>query len=80
MRMSLILDGLWDCVKGVQIDNVKDQRALAKICLSVKRDVIYAHVRYAATSKEAWENLEKVCEEPWSTIASSHAAIQPKVK
>lgn len=34
MKMSLLMDDLWNCAIGVE-DNSKGQRALAKICLNV---------------------------------------------
>lgn len=57
MKMSLILDGLWNCVLATNTDSNKDQMALAKICLNVQSSC-YAHVRNARTSKEAWDNLQ----------------------
>lgn len=36
MKMSLIMDVLWNCVLGTDNDVSKDQRALAKICLNVQ--------------------------------------------
>lgn len=36
MRMLLTMEGLWNCVLGTDNDVNKDQKALAKICLSVK--------------------------------------------
>lgn len=61
MKMSLILDGLWNCVLATNTDSNKDQMALAKICLNVQSSC-YAHVRNARTSKEAWDNLQTAFE------------------
>lgn len=58
MKMILIDYGLWQCVQGTDNNTDRDQRALAKICLSVK-SVCVSHVRAAGSSKEAWDNLEK---------------------
>lgn len=35
MKMSLLMDDLWNCAIGDNEDNSKDLRALAKICLNV---------------------------------------------
>lgn len=35
MKMSLLMDDLWNCAIGDDKDNSKDQRALAKLCLNV---------------------------------------------
>lgn len=62
VRMALILDGLWDQVEGsTAYDAARDQRALARICLSIKSN-LYQYVRDAKTSKEAWCKLNVVFE------------------
>ncbi|XP_024887531.1 uncharacterized protein LOC112464636 [Temnothorax curvispinosus] len=61
MKMSLIMDGLWNCVLGTDNDAIRDQRALAKICLNVQ-SACYAYVREANTSKQAWDNLQAAFE------------------
>lgn len=58
MKMALIDYGLWNCVSGTDTDENRDQRALAKLCLSVK-PVCLAHLRTAKSSKDGWNNLEK---------------------
>lgn len=61
MKMSLIMDGLWNCILGTDTDATRDQRALAKICLNVQ-SACYAYIREANTSKEAWNNLQAAFE------------------
>lgn len=63
MKMSLVLEGLWEVVSdGVTDSNkAKDDIALAKVCLSVK-PTCYVHVWKAKSSKEAWDNLERAFE------------------
>lgn len=62
MKMSLIMDGLWNCILGTDTDINRDQRALAKNCLNVHPSC-YAHVKEAKTSKHAWENLQAAFED-----------------
>ncbi|CAH0729880.1 unnamed protein product, partial [Brenthis ino] len=63
IRMVLILEGLWDCVTAnVVTDAARDQRALARIALSVKTS-LYQHIRNAATAKEAWDSLSDIFED-----------------
>lgn len=50
MKMLFIMDGVWNCILGIDTDMNRDQRALAKICLNVHPSC-YAHVREAKTSK-----------------------------
>jgi len=66
MRMCLMLEGLFGYVDGSNTitesaDKVRDQNALAKICLSVKPNC-FVHVQSAKTSKEAWDNLKSAFE------------------
>lgn len=61
MKINLILDGVWNCLLGSDVDSTRDQTALAKICLNVKPSC-YPHVRNAETSKQAWENLQTAFE------------------
>ncbi|KAL0821823.1 hypothetical protein ABMA28_005348 [Loxostege sticticalis] len=65
MKNLLIHEDLHDCVltQDYSKDNVKkDQKALAKICLSVHTSV-QSHVRNAKTAYEAWKNLEAAYED-----------------
>ncbi|XP_063370326.1 uncharacterized protein LOC134658603 [Cydia amplana] len=62
MRNILIIDGLWKCVLGEDLDPTRDERALARICLSVA-STCHQYVQNAKTSKEAWTNLVKVFED-----------------
>lgn len=62
MKMYLMLEGLFGYVDGTvpvtdPNDKLRDQSALAKICLSVKPNC-FIHVQNAKTSKEAWDNLQ----------------------
>lgn len=66
MKMYLMLEGLFGYVDGTvnvskPTDTVRDQSALAKICLSVKPNC-YIHIQNAKTSKEAWDNLNNAFE------------------
>lgn len=63
-RMSLTLEGLWDCVVGenVNADESINERALAKICLGVKPSC-YQYVHDCKTAKEAWEKLATIFED-----------------
>ena len=59
MQSLLVSDGLWKCVTGADTDPDRDERALAKINLNVKRTVYpnpYAIVKEKA--KDAWNALE----------------------
>lgn len=68
MELCLIDEDLWDCV-STQIDAdtatpaeiKKDQRARAKICLSVEPHALI-YVRNATTAKGAWDNLKNAFE------------------
>lgn len=62
MKMSLIIDNLWNCILGTDDDSNRGQRALAKICLNVQ-PLCHAHVREATTAKEAWEKLQAAFED-----------------
>ncbi|KPJ13060.1 Copia protein [Papilio machaon] len=66
MRMLLILENIWNCVESTSqsatTDTQRDQRALARICLSVE-PALYQYVRDAKTASEAWNNLAKVFED-----------------
>jgi len=66
MKMSLMLEGLFGYVDGTvpvntHTDTIRDQSALAKICLSVKPSC-YVHVHNTKNSKEAWTNLKNAYE------------------
>lgn len=62
MKLILIESGLWDAVEGTEeVDPAKDQKAYAKICLTV-HPLCYPHVRNAKTAKEAWNNLKTAYE------------------
>lgn len=72
MQMILVDKELWDVVERSEVESVeggskdnkwivKDKKALATICLSVK-DSELVHVRSCKTSAEAWKKLEEVYE------------------
>ena len=64
MKMSLMLEGLWDIVNQDTVSTTekeKDNRALAKICLSVK-PLCYVHLCKVKSSNEAWKNLQNAFE------------------
>jgi len=66
MKMSLMLEGLFGYVDGTvpvntHTDTIRDQSALARICLSVKPSC-YVHVHNTKNSKEAWTNLKNAYE------------------
>lgn len=61
----LILENLWTCVvptEGVEIDAINDQRALARINLSLHTS-LYQYVRSAKTAKDAWKKLTDIFED-----------------
>lgn len=62
IRMLLTLDGVWGCVEGTDTDAARDQRALARICLSLQPK-LFQFVRAAKTSKEAWKSLSDTFED-----------------
>ncbi|CAG4914890.1 unnamed protein product [Colias eurytheme] len=69
LKMLLIHEDLWDVVTEDKTEDVNDaaymkrsQKALAKICLSVKPSV-FTHVRNAETARDAWINLQKAYED-----------------
>lgn len=62
IKMNLMLEGLWKLVgDSTRGNSDKDNRALAKICLSVK-PTCYVHVCNAKSAKEAWDNLQRAFE------------------
>lgn len=63
MKMILTLEGLWKYVDGVNDgDTSLDQRALARICLSVKA-TCHQHVRHCTKAKDAWVKLASTFED-----------------
>ncbi|KRX69546.1 Retrovirus-related Pol polyprotein from transposon TNT 1-94 [Trichinella sp. T6] len=56
MKNYLVDAGLWHCVENENVDHELDQRALAKINLSIK-PCASGDVRKAMTAKQAWEKL-----------------------
>ncbi|XP_063372553.1 uncharacterized protein LOC134660703 [Cydia amplana] len=68
MKMMLTLEGLWDLI--VRLDDtpltgsdvVRDQRALARLCLGLKPG-LYQYVRDAKSAKDAWKKLSHVFED-----------------
>ncbi|KFD60696.1 hypothetical protein M514_27127 [Trichuris suis] len=56
MKNYLVDSGPWQCIMSSDVDEELDQRALAKINLSIK-PYAWAEVRKAKTAKEAWESL-----------------------
>ncbi|KRZ82183.1 hypothetical protein T08_1055 [Trichinella sp. T8] len=55
MKNYLVDAGLWHCVENENVDHELDQRALAKINLSIK-PCASGDVRKAMTAKQAWKN------------------------
>ncbi|XP_045452164.1 uncharacterized protein LOC123661222 [Melitaea cinxia] len=62
IKNILILEGLWGVIEGQDNDVVRQQRALARICLSVKKE-LYQYVRNAKSAAAAWNNLSEVFED-----------------
>ncbi|KOB77348.1 Retrovirus-related Pol polyprotein from transposon TNT 1-94, partial [Operophtera brumata] len=64
MKMVLTLEGLWSCIGSAdsQTDTSRDQKALARICLSVKA-ACHQHVRHCVKAKEAWDKLANTFED-----------------
>lgn len=65
MKNFLIDAGLWNCIEPSEVGEVNtelDQRALAKICLSIKPSVA-AEIKKAKSAKEAWDKLKEVYED-----------------
>lgn len=63
LKMILTLESLWECVESASVtDQPKDQRALARICLSV-RSSCFQYVRDCVTAKQAWQRLANVFED-----------------
>lgn len=62
MKMILIHEDLWDYVETDGGDSKKQQKALAKIALSVQPAAI-PHIRNASTAHQAWNNLQKAYED-----------------
>lgn len=62
IKNILILEGLWDAVEGRDNDVTRQARALARICLSVKKE-LYQYVRNASTAAAAWANLSDAFED-----------------
>lgn len=68
LKMMLKLEGLWDLIDrnediaATGSDAARDQRALARLCLSVKPG-LYQYVREAKTARQAWKKLSDVFED-----------------
>ncbi|KAI5632804.1 gag-polypeptide of LTR copia-type domain-containing protein [Phthorimaea operculella] len=68
LKMLLKLEGMWDLIEAEEtnvltsVDAARDQRALARICLSLKPG-LFQYVREAKSSKEAWKKLSEVFED-----------------
>lgn len=65
MKNFLIDAGLWQCIEtppGIEIDYDMDQRALAKINLSIK-SIASSETKKATTAKEAWDSLRSCYED-----------------
>lgn len=62
MKMLLTLESTWGCVTGHDNDMMRDQRALARICLSIESN-LYQYVRTATSAKEAWDKLASIFED-----------------
>lgn len=62
LKMTLILEDLWDSVSQSTNDTYKDKKALARICLSLETQ-LFQYVREAKSAKEAWDNLAAVFED-----------------
>uniref|UniRef100_A0A2A4K3A2 CCHC-type domain-containing protein n=1 Tax=Heliothis virescens TaxID=7102 RepID=A0A2A4K3A2_HELVI len=64
MKMLLMHEDLDECIatEAGSSDKKKNQKALAKICLSVHTSA-FPHVRNAKTAFEAWHNLQRAFED-----------------
>ncbi|XP_047988496.1 uncharacterized protein LOC125228091 [Leguminivora glycinivorella] len=58
----LILEGLWNAVEGRETDGDRQNRALARICLSLNKD-LYQYVRNCTTPADAWSKLKDAFED-----------------
>lgn len=66
LKMMMTLEGLWDLLERndpvTGSDVARDQRALARLCLTIKPS-LYQYVREAKTASEAWKKLSDVFED-----------------
>ncbi|KAI5646260.1 gag-polypeptide of LTR copia-type domain-containing protein [Phthorimaea operculella] len=74
VKMVLIMENLWEYVEPLESDNddtnqgqrtvdtAKDQRALARICLSIEPS-LYQYVREAKSAQDAWNKLAAIFED-----------------
>jgi hypothetical protein len=53
MKMALALQGLQNCVTGIDTDEGRNQTAIPQIALCVEPQC-YVHIVDAQTAKEAW--------------------------
>ncbi|KAI5646208.1 gag-polypeptide of LTR copia-type domain-containing protein [Phthorimaea operculella] len=74
VKMVLIMENLWEYVEPPEtenddtnqgqrtVDTAKDQRALARICLSIEPS-LYQYVREAKSAQDAWNKLAAIFED-----------------
>ncbi|KFD49781.1 hypothetical protein M514_09376 [Trichuris suis] len=76
MKNYLVDSGLWQCTMSLEVNEEVDQRALAKINLSVS-PCDWAAVRKARTAKKLWESFrwKHLCTHPRLYIDSLAAFI-----
>ena len=58
VKMALVLDGLYNCVTGIDFDKGRNQTAIAQIAFCMEPQC-YVHLVDVQAAKETWENLEK---------------------
>lgn len=61
-KMILTLEGQWGVIEGSEVDEVKDKRAFARICISLKPTLLQ-YVRTCKSAKEAWDRLAQTFED-----------------
>ncbi|KAK2575253.1 hypothetical protein KPH14_001336 [Odynerus spinipes] len=65
MKMSLMGMDLWDCIdceNASTLDQKRNQKALACICLNVKTHC-HVHLKDVISAKDAWSNLKNAYED-----------------
>lgn len=61
-KMILTVENLWNIVEGNEVDEIKDKRAFARICISLK-PTLFQYVRTCRSAKEAWDKLGQTFED-----------------
>lgn len=59
MKQILVLEGLFNVIKGTDTDATRNERALARISLSVNNALVH-NISSETSAKSAWEKLEKI--------------------